>query len=192
MVGGALVDPAQAWTRPELNDLRKEYREYSQKSLDKCFSYLNFYVGLLAALLAATLTGLLQVQPGDARAWLLLTGPAAALALALLGYQTFVVFYRRFVEAWVTEINFQSMLGEHQQEPDSVGQPQVRSKSGGWIAKFERPQVENAIRSAANAESLLDDVTRLGDTRHYAMRTFIVFVVISILLAIVSILIASR
>ena len=107
------MNPAQAWTRAELNDLRKEYREHSQKSLDKCFSYLNFYVGLLAALLAATLTGLLQVPPGDARAWLLLTGPAAALALGLLGYKTFVVFYRRFVEAWVTEINLQLMLGEH-------------------------------------------------------------------------------
>lgn len=73
------MDPPQAWGRPDLNELRKEYREYSQRSLDKCFSYLNFYVGLLAALLAATLTGLLQAQPGDPRALLLLTGPAAAL-----------------------------------------------------------------------------------------------------------------
>jgi hypothetical protein len=75
------VDPPEAWGRPDLNDLRKEYREYSQRSLDKCFSYLNFYVGLLAALLAATLTGLLQAQPGDARALLLLTGPAAGARL---------------------------------------------------------------------------------------------------------------
>jgi hypothetical protein len=43
------VDPPPAWSRAELNDLRKEYREYSQRSLDKCDSYLNFYVGLLAA-----------------------------------------------------------------------------------------------------------------------------------------------
>jgi hypothetical protein len=28
------VNPAQAWTPAELNDLRKEYREHSQKSLD--------------------------------------------------------------------------------------------------------------------------------------------------------------
>ena len=184
------MDSPLAWSRPELNDLRKEYREYSQKSLDKCFSYLNFYVGLLAALLAATLTGLLQVPPGDARAWLLLTGPAAALALALLGYQTFVVFYRRFVEAWVTEINLQAMLGEHLAEPDSTARPLVQSKSGGWIARFERPSVEKAISSAANAESLLLEVTRLGDTRHYAQRTFLVFVVIATLLAVVAVVIA--
>jgi hypothetical protein len=187
------VDPLQAWIRPELNDLRKEYREYSQRSLDKCFSYLNFYVGLLAALLAATLTGLLQVQPGDARALLLLTGPAAALALARLGYQTFVVFYRRYVEAWVTEINLQAMLGtEHAGEPDSTSRPLVSSRSGGWIARGERAEVKKAIRSAADAESLVDEVTRLGDTRHYAKRTFLFFVVIAMLLAVVSIVIASR
>jgi hypothetical protein len=34
------------------------------------------------------LTGLLQIQPGDARALLLLTGLVAALVLAGLGYQT--------------------------------------------------------------------------------------------------------
>jgi hypothetical protein len=63
------MDPPQAWGRPDLNDLRKEYREYSQRSLDKCFSYLNFYVGLLAALLAATLAGRLQAQQGDPRCY---------------------------------------------------------------------------------------------------------------------------
>jgi hypothetical protein len=52
--------------------------------------------------------------------------------------------------------------------------------------------VEKAIRSEVNAESLLVDVTRLGDTRQYAMRTFTVFVVIAMLLALVSILVASR
>ena len=30
-----LVDTPQSWGRPELNDLRKQYREYSQRSLDK-------------------------------------------------------------------------------------------------------------------------------------------------------------
>jgi hypothetical protein len=187
------VDPPQSWGRPELNDLRKEYREYSQRSLDKCFSYLNFYVGLLAALLAATLTGLLQVQPGDPRALLLLTGPAAAVVLARLGYQSFRVFYRRYVEAWVTEINLQAMLGtEHMGERDSIRRPTVQSQSGGWIAHGERAEVKKAIRSATDAESLVDEVTRLGVTRHYAKRTFLVFVVIAVLLAVVSVVIASR
>src|SRR4029453_15456501 len=121
-----VLDPPQSWGGYELNDLRKEYREYSQRSLDKCFSYLNFYIGLLAALLAATLTGLLQVQPGDPRALLLLTGPAAAVVLARLGYQSFRVFNRRYVEAWVTEINLQGMLGTgHMGERDSIGRPTV-------------------------------------------------------------------
>ena len=135
------MDPPQAWRRPDLNDLRKEYREYSQRSLDKCFSYLNFYVGLLAALLAATLTGLLQVQPGDARALLLLTGLVAALVLAGLGYQPFYVLYRRYVAAWMTEINLQAMRGtEHMGKRDSIGQPPVRSQSGGWIPGPSEPK----------------------------------------------------
>jgi hypothetical protein len=43
------------------------------------------------------LTALLQIQPGDARALLLLTGLVAALVLAGLGYRPFYVFYRRYV-----------------------------------------------------------------------------------------------
>jgi hypothetical protein len=76
------MDESVSDSREELNNLRKEYREESQRNLDKCFGYLNFYVGLLTAILAATLTGLLKAAPGDARAWLLLVGPASTLALA--------------------------------------------------------------------------------------------------------------
>ena len=76
------------------------------------------------------------------------------------------MFYRRYVDSWVTEINLQAMLGtEHRGERDSIGQPTVRSQSGGSIARGERTEVKKAIRSAADAESLVDEVTRLGDTR---------------------------
>jgi hypothetical protein len=103
------------------------------------------------------------------------------------------VFYRRYVESWVTEINLQAMLGtQHAGERDSIGRPTVQSQSGGWIARGERAKVKKAIRSAANAESLVDELTRLGETRHYAKRTFLVFVVIAVLLAMVSVGIASR
>jgi hypothetical protein len=52
-------------------------------------------------------------------------------------------------------------------------------------------RVKQAIRSAADAESLVDELTRLGVTRHYAKRTFLVFVVIAVLLATVSVVIVS-
>jgi hypothetical protein len=113
--------------------------------------------------------------------------------LARLGYQTFYVFYRRYVESWVTEINLQAMLGtEYASERDSIGRPTVQSQSGGWIARGERTEVRKTIRSAADAESLVIELTRLGDTRHYAKRTFLVFVVIAVLLAIVSVVIVTR
>ena len=93
----------------------------------------------------------------------------------------------------MTEINLQAMRGtEHLGKRDSIGQPPVRSQSGGWIARGERAEVKKAICSAADAESLVDEVTRLGDTRHYAKRTFLVFVVIAMLLAVVSVVIASK
>jgi len=68
----------------------------------------------------------------------------------------------------VTKINLHAMLGtEHMGERDSIGPPPVRSQSGGRIARGERAEVKKAIRSAADAESRgVDEVTRLGDTRH--------------------------
>jgi hypothetical protein len=84
------------------------------------------------------------------------------------------------------------MLGtEHAGERHSIGRPTVQSQSGGWIARGERTEVKEAIRSAADAESLVDELTRLGVTRGYAKRTFFVFVVIAVLLATVSVVIVS-
>lgn len=180
-------------SRDELNGLRREYREESGRNLDKCFGYLNFYVGLLTAILAATVTGLLKAAPGDARAWLLLVGPAAVLALAWLGYQTIAVFYRRFVEAWVTQVNLEAILAVGKAPAaGSFGRPLVSSRSGGWLAGFERPQVDQAVRSAANAESLVIEVTRLGDTLRYARRTLLVLVMLAMVIAAVSVIVATR
>jgi hypothetical protein len=187
------VNESVSGSRQELNELRKEYREESQQNLDKCFGYLNFYVGLLAAVLAATLTGLLRTSPGDARAWLLLAGPAVTLALGRLGYQTIAVFYRRYVEAWVTQVNLETMLavGTAPASGD-LGRPLVPSRSGGWLARFERPQVDQAMRAAANAESLVVEVTRLGDTLRYARRTMLVFVMLALAMSVACIIVATR
>jgi hypothetical protein len=148
---------------------------------------------LLAAILAATLTGLLKASPGDKQALLLVTGPVATVALARFGYLTIVVFYRRFVEAWVTQVNLETMLTTGTVSASgNIGQPLVPSRSGGWMARFERPQVEKAMRSAATAESLIIDVARIGDTSRYARHTLLVFVIVATALAIACVVIATR
>jgi hypothetical protein len=42
---------------------------------------------------------------------LLLVGPTLVVSLAILGYKTVRVFYRRFIEAWITSLNVDAMLG---------------------------------------------------------------------------------
>ena len=52
--------------------------------------------------------------PGTARGRALIAAShrtGCRARLARLGYQTFYVFYSRYIESWVTEINLQAMLG---------------------------------------------------------------------------------
>jgi hypothetical protein len=46
-------------SRKELIDLYNHFRTVSKEELNLLYQYLNFYVGLLSAILAATLAGLL-------------------------------------------------------------------------------------------------------------------------------------
>jgi hypothetical protein len=55
----------------------------------------------------------------------------------------------------------------------------------------ERAEVKKAIRSAAEAESWVDEVTRLGNTRALK-RAFLVLVVIAMLLAMVSVVMCEQ
>jgi hypothetical protein len=48
--------------RDELFDLYKHYESVIKDQLDFFYKYLNFYVGLLSAILAGTLTGLLSFK----------------------------------------------------------------------------------------------------------------------------------
>jgi hypothetical protein len=57
--------------------------------------------------------------------------------------------------------------------------------------RAERAEVKKAIRSAADAEWWVGEVTRLGDTRALK-RAFLVLVVIAMLLAMVSVVICER
>ncbi len=67
-------------SRPELFALHEHYESVVKDMLGFCYQYLNFYVGLLSAILAATLTGLLTIKSGDLRGIILFLGPLLTLA----------------------------------------------------------------------------------------------------------------
>jgi hypothetical protein len=67
--------------RDALEDLRRYYAGIVRENLDFSHRYLNFYVGLNSALLAATTAGLLGLEKGDRRGLWLLAGPLLMVAL---------------------------------------------------------------------------------------------------------------
>jgi hypothetical protein len=124
--------------RAELLMLHEHYATEMRTSLDFTHRNLSFYVGLLSAILAATIAGLLQVGAGDLRLLWLLPGPALAVWLAEVGYSTVKVFYHRFIDAYFTLLNVQQMLRFN--DPDwvasGIARPRIPSRYGGFIAQW--------------------------------------------------------
>ena len=165
--------------RQDLLDLRKQYTEEVNKHLGFCFNYLNFYIGLFSAILGATLAGFFATKPLTRLGLLLLIGPALIGLLSYFGYKTVQVFYRRFIEAWITCVNLESMLGfkPSPRYENGVQQPTYPSKhGGGFITEFERPRMRALLDQARaeswSAEKLLDEILKVGDTLRYAKMTF--------------------
>jgi hypothetical protein len=180
---------------PDLNDLRKEQIATIRENLDFSYNYLNFYTGLNSAILAATLAGLLKVDKGDKRALLLIAGSALVIALSRLGYVTVKVFYRRFVEAWITVLNLERMLklGSGLEASDhGFGEPRYPSRYGGFMARYERAPIYGVLRQAddesADAETVVERVTSKGDTLRYCAITFSLLSAIAIVFAFASML----
>ncbi len=137
----------ESLSRQELFDLHRHYESIVKDQLGFCYQYLNFYTGLLSALLAATLVTLLNMKHGLILELALLLGPAVTGALAVIGYLNVRVFYRRFIEAWVTTVNIESMLHIRYATPINLGKdkkytPKHATEEGGFIAAFEREQVK--------------------------------------------------
>jgi hypothetical protein len=127
--------------RADLLRLHEYCADEIRTSLDFAHKNLSFYVGLLSALLAGVIAGLLNVHPGDRRAFGLLIGVALVLMLAEVGYSTVKVYYHRFIDASFTLVNIQKMLrlndsGWMAAELDS---PYVRSRFGGFMAQWVDP-----------------------------------------------------
>jgi hypothetical protein len=105
------VDGQKQLKYSHLIDLYKHYWSVLHTELGFCHQYLNFYSGLLSAILAATLAGLLSLKFRGLDELTLLIGPILIGVLAYNGYNTVKTFYKRFVEVWVTTLNLESMLG---------------------------------------------------------------------------------
>jgi hypothetical protein len=186
------ADMVAALKRSELVDLHKRYADEVNQQLEFCFSYLNFYTGLLSALLAAVLTGVLSLKPHGPLAFVLLIGPALICILALIGYSTVRVFYRRYIEAWITSRNLEEMLGLRPSPTYEAGveaPPYKSAYGGGFITEFERPKVRCVLSSARQgswtAERVLEEIVETGDTLRYARWVFWLFAIASLVTAVV-------
>lgn len=186
---------SQSLGRDDLIALRNRYDTQQKDYLNFCYQYLNFYTGLLVTILGATIAGILQVNQGSLRDLILLAGPVLVITLSVMGYSNIKVFYRRFIEARFNNRNIEEMLGDVYAErvKGTNRAPVFRSKHGGFIARFDRPEVQKILMEASSqgkpAEDIITELSQSGDTLHYARITLSVFVVASVLLIVTIILI---
>ena len=149
--------------RAELLTLHDIFVGETRTSLDFAHRNLTFYVGLLSAILAATLAGLLQVDSGNPRVFLLLIAPGLVLWLAEVGYSTIKVFYHRFIDAYFTLLNVQAMLrlNDPSWVSAEVAPPRTMSTCGGFIAQWagalEWLNSRGQLSVEAAKQTLLDD-----------------------------------
>jgi hypothetical protein len=176
-----------------LLQLYEHYKSELRSDLEFTYKYLNFYVGLNSALLAATIAGLLRQAEGDRKGLLLLFGPLLILGLTLIGYRTIRVFYRRFIEAWITAVNIESMLmlsGAVNLE-EGIQKPRFMSSSGSFIMQYERATIRKILKQAEDepwtADSTVKQVAAKGDTLRFARYTFLLFAIAGVALGVVSV-----
>jgi hypothetical protein len=181
-----------AINRDDLLNLHEHYETVIKDQLDFCYKYLNFYIGLLSAILAGTLTGILSGKLTYPLSLTLLLGPALIIILSIMGYLNVRVFYRRFIEAWITVLNIQSMLGltDSLILEKGIRQPFYKSQhGGGFIAQFERPKIRRVLIEGQekrwSAETVLKKVLYKGDTLLYATITFIGYGIAAIVLGVI-------
>jgi hypothetical protein len=184
-----LSDVFEELSRQDLLDLHTHYESVVKDMLDFCFQYLNFYTGLLVAILAATLTGFLSLRSGDIRLLALLLGPLLTIILAILGYLNISVFYSRYIQAWVATFNIESMLGIRHVSSPLQGRyaPVYPSKMGGFLPMIERTSIETTLERGKKeqwtAEKVVATLYCVGDTRKNARNTFFAFVCVSVILS---------
>jgi hypothetical protein len=164
----------QKLDRAELLVLHEHYATEMRASLDFAHRNLSFYVGLLSAILAAVLAGILKAGSGDLRALWLLIGPGLAVWLAEVGYSTVKVFYHRFIDAYLTLFNVQRMLrlDDSRWIDPGIAQPFAPSKYGGfaaqWVGAVEWLEDHRQVNAEAAKQEILEEqmVTPAGAFRY--------------------------
>ena len=171
--------------RQELIDLHTHYESVVKDELDLFFKYFNFYIGLLSAMIAATLAGFFSLKEslhGNIK-YVLTLGPFLIISLSILGYYFIRVYYRRFLEAIVTLINIKSMLRytEKAELAKNIKTPiMFPSKfGGGFITQFNRKATRAILEEGSKnnwpAEDVLDKLLKKGDTLRYAKLTLMLY-----------------
>lgn len=178
--------------RQELLSLHSHYETVIKDELDLFFKYFNFYIGLLSAMVAATLAGFVNLKEAlhNNIKYVLTLGPFLIISLCILGYYFIRVYYRRFLEALVTLINIKSMLNysEKAELAKNIKIPiKFPSKfGGGFITQFNRKEtraiLEEGLENNWPAEDVLDKLLKKGDTLQYAKITLILYGVAAIAL----------
>ena len=180
-------------TRQELLAFHAHYESNMRDRINFCYQYLNFYIGLLSAILAATLTGLLTIKFGDRRVIALLLGPLLTLVFARIGYLSVKAFYSSYTRSWVTRANIEAMLGIRFAEGIDTGKydPVYPSKYGGFVPRIESKSIEGVLKKVKEdtekqwkAEEVMQELVKVGDTLRYARYTFASFGLASIILAV--------
>jgi hypothetical protein len=160
--------------RAELLVLHEHYATEMRASLDFAHRNLSFYVGLLSAILAAVLAGILKADSGDLRTLWLLAGPGLAVWLAEVGYSTVKVFYHRFIDAYLTLLNIQRMLrlDDSKWIAPGIAQPFIPSKYGGfiaqWVGAVEWLEDHRQLNAEVAKQAILEEqmVAPAGALRH--------------------------
>ncbi len=171
--------------RQELLSLHTHYESVIKDELDLFFKYFNFYIGLLSAIVAATLAGFVSLKESlqSNIKYVLTIGPFLIICLSILGYSFIRVYYRRFLEALVTLINIKSML-RYTEKVELARNIKIPVKfpskfGGGFITQFNRKETRAILEEGLNknwpAEDVLDKLLKKGDTLQFAKLTLMLY-----------------
>lgn len=175
--------------RSEFFELYKHYESVMAGQLDFCYKYLNFYTGLLSAITAVTLTSILNIKSGDMHGLALIIAPFLTIFLAIIGYLNVKVFYIRFIQAWVNQINIEAMLNfKFTKSIKGIEKPLYAREDGSFIAQIEKHPIRKVLNKATKEswtpERVVAEIVPIGNTLAYARNTCIGFVVVSLILSV--------